>query len=366
MEAEFRAWFAQHGRRWRLIVNSALLGYFLTMLALTTIMVTVPQPHHRWIQCAIGLVAVPLGAFSMLCCLWPRLHRYSVLASITSALVVAAMIMGMRVLVTRPDYDLIPLVMLAAILLSMVISLIPFSQLLPPTITGLLLGLGVELWAFEFDAPRLIETSSIAAIVLLSLVLIWEFEQLLRINWHRERTLNELAYTDALTGIRNRRHFDDGLRDLIRAAARDHCPLALMVIDVDHFKSYNDHYGHPAGDECLKRIALYLKSSIRRPQDLAGRLGGEEFAVVWFDAHPENATALSEALRRGIADLHLAPAPGKGSTVTVSAGLAQITAPPREASVEDIAIDLIRQADAALYAAKHQGRDRLVVSAASA
>lgn len=132
-----------------------------------------------------------------------------------------------------------------------------------------------------------------------------------------------------------------------------------MLIDVDHFKSYNDHYGHPAGDQCLEQLGRHLGTVMRRPHDLAARLGGEEFAVVWFDPRPEGAAELAEQLLRDVAALGITPAPGRGAVVTASGGLVQVLAPHPEEATEDIAIELMRRADAALYEAKRGGRNRL-------
>lgn len=169
-------------------------------------------------------------------------------------------------------------------------------------------------------------------------------------------TLVQLAMYDGLTGLANRRHFDRSLNLEMTRMTKEKGPLALVMIDVDHFKLYNDIYGHAKGDECLKAVARAIGACKRRQHDLAARYGGEEFALVLPDCDIRSATALAYHLRQAIADLHLPHSGAKNGLVTVSVGVAAFD--PVEKT--DSALALIESADQALYQAKQTGRDRIV------
>lgn len=170
--------------------------------------------------------------------------------------------------------------------------------------------------------------------------------------------LAELAEHDGLTGILNRRAFDHRLEDILGQARRYGRPVSLVLFDVDHFKSYNDNYGHPAGDECLRRVAAALSMAMRRPGDVLARYGGEEFVAILPDTPAEGARAVANAARLEVARLVLPHDASADGIVTVSAGIAAADA----ASVNLTPAALIGQADKALYRAKHAGRNRVVVA----
>ncbi|HEX4798568.1 MAG TPA: diguanylate cyclase [Burkholderiales bacterium] len=171
------------------------------------------------------------------------------------------------------------------------------------------------------------------------------------------RELEKLSRQDGLTGIANRRYFDSYLQTEVRRAARERQPLALILADVDHFKAFNDQYGHQAGDDCLRQVASALSTAGRRPADLAARYGGEEFAMVLPGTGLDGAVDVAQAVSRVIADLAITHArSAAGRNVTLSQGIASLT-PEKETASED----LIQRADQALYQAKQQGRNRYVV-----
>jgi two-component system chemotaxis family response regulator WspR len=178
-------------------------------------------------------------------------------------------------------------------------------------------------------------------------------EQLERAN----EELQKLAALDGLTGIANRRRFDETIRAEWQRALRNKKPLSLLLCDVDKFKVYNDALGHQAGDHCLKKVAAALTACLKRPADLASRYGGEEFALLLPDTGIDGAAQLAEACRAHVERMALEH-PGEDSqVVTLSAGVASIV-PTNHNKFED----LIASADKALYAAKDAGRNRVSVS----
>ncbi|MCA6105816.1 diguanylate cyclase [Bradyrhizobium cenepequi] len=174
-----------------------------------------------------------------------------------------------------------------------------------------------------------------------------------------EDKLAVLATSDGLTGLANRRQFDERLADEWARARRAGGPLSLLLVDVDHFKKFNDHYGHQAGDGCLRAVARILAAQARRPADLAARYGGEEFVLLLPNTDAEGCVQVGERIREALRELGMLHAQNLPSRlITVSIGGA--TNVPREAVTECGA--LVAAADRALYAAKESGRDRLVMS----
>jgi len=168
-----------------------------------------------------------------------------------------------------------------------------------------------------------------------------------------EMKVERLAMEDVLTGLSNRRAFHDFLAREIRINTRQRTPLSLILVDVDYFKHYNDTLGHAAGDECLASIAQTLRNHARRPNDLAARIGGDEFALVLGDTSLKNATDIAVAVSNSVNSLDLFFEENR--KVTASIGIATLT--PRSEHDDDI---LFQQADQALYAAKESGRNQVV------
>jgi diguanylate cyclase (GGDEF)-like protein/PAS domain S-box-containing protein len=167
--------------------------------------------------------------------------------------------------------------------------------------------------------------------------------------------LASLALSDGLTGLTNRRGFDQTLDREFARSARDGNCLGLLLVDVDNFKRYNDGYGHQSGDRCLQLIGAELQSILRRPGDLAARYGGEEFVAILPNTSAAGAVEIAEALRRAVKALGLSHKSSEYGVVTVSVGVAAHV-PGRDVKRPE---DLLRKADEALYAAKAGGRDRV-------
>lgn len=202
------------------------------------------------------------------------------------------------------------------------------------------------------DVGVLIFTNVIGAIVCYSL------ERANRTNFLESQLLMETARRDGLTGIANRRTFDEHVDRVWAQAAREGMPLTLLLIDIDHFKAYNDRFGHQAGDECLRRVAWSLSNNARRPLDLAARYGGEEFALVLYNSGRRHAEDVTREIQAGIEALSIThPAsPSTTKRLTVSIGIACIN-PTSDRSH----YGFIQLADEALYAAKERGRNCIVI-----
>lgn len=169
--------------------------------------------------------------------------------------------------------------------------------------------------------------------------------------------LKEQTLVDGLTGLANRRRFDEQLKMEWNRAQRHGKPLALIMIDIDHFKRYNDSYGHLQGDDCLKAVAATLRGGARRLSDLVARWGGEEFVCLLPETESAQAAVIANEMRQGVQDLHLEHGDSETSPfVSVSLGLS-VRVPQAKDKIETF----IQEADKALYLAKRSGRNRLVV-----
>lgn len=171
-------------------------------------------------------------------------------------------------------------------------------------------------------------------------------------------TLERRALVDGLTGLANRRRFDEFLEQEWRRAARGQTSLALVMLDVDFFKRYNDYYGHLAGDECLRQVAGVLRAALQRPADLAARYGGEEFACLLPETDAEGAARVADRIQSGLAAQRLPHANSPTAAwVTVSQGVAV-----QWPAASQTALGLVQAADQWLYAAKSSGRNRIVTA----
>jgi diguanylate cyclase (GGDEF)-like protein len=178
-----------------------------------------------------------------------------------------------------------------------------------------------------------------------------------RQNFLAQGLLQDLAEKDFLTGLLNRRAFTERAERSWRQAQREKQALGVVMMDVDFFKRYNDHYGHAAGDEALRQVARVIGGHARRPLDCTARYGGEEFVGVWYNLSEEHMLSILENLRGSIEALGLVHASSDaGPVVTLSIGLAYLTPQPHQSPE-----DALRLADVALYLAKEQGRNRVVL-----
>jgi diguanylate cyclase (GGDEF)-like protein len=267
-----------------------------------------------------------------------------------------------------------------AMILTILLGALVLQLRVPYAIVTTCLLLTVQAGALHFGPPlgtvakaQYLESTVIAAIV--ALIANWRQERENRRSYlltlkervRREalsadnRALDDLARRDPLTGLPNRRAFDEWLAaaasDANTADAAEGKPrrLSLIAVDIDHFKPFNDHYGHPAGDACLRQVAACLREQLRDHSDLVARVGGEEFAVLLPGASIDDAIVIAERFRAAVADMEVPHAKADVSgMVTISAGVA--TAP----GLGTLQVQaMILRADAALYAAKQAGRNQV-------
>lgn len=176
---------------------------------------------------------------------------------------------------------------------------------------------------------------------------LWEANQQLLVN----------AQQDHLTGLLNRRRFDEMLAFEFRRAWRNGTPLALVMVDIDHFKRYNDHYGHQAGDECLRHVGGALRSTLRRGGDMAARYGGEEFVLLLPDTDEPGAAVVADTVVEAVRALNLPHSINQPPRVTVSAGVSALT--HRDFEQPNATHQLVAMADRMLYRAKDLGRNQV-------
>jgi diguanylate cyclase (GGDEF)-like protein len=293
-----------------------------------------------------GLVLVRSGLY----------QRYYPLACQILAPVFGAGVAVLAVIAARHGVNLVATVVIMTIFIYFMLGMLFHAALVSALLVTVAYVIaaaaaGLEPAAVIVDVGILISANVIGAMVCYTL------ERANRTSYLEEQLLIETASRDGLTGIHNRRYFDDHMDRIWLQAIREQAPLALLLIDIDHFKTYNDHCGHQAGDECLRRVAGSLKRTARRPLDVTARYGGEEFAIVLFDTRRDHVEELARRIQAGIESLGIEhPASPQGGRLTVSIGAACVQ--PMNGRCH---FGFIQLADEALYAAKERGRNCVVV-----
>jgi diguanylate cyclase (GGDEF)-like protein len=217
-------------------------------------------------------------------------------------------------------------------------------------------------FAHVFGLPPLVLLKCLSVLIVTSAlmaIVYRDIEKATRRDFLEHALISQMLTRDSLSGLMNRRTFDEHLRRVWHYALRQRCAIAVCMIDVDHFKRYNDAFGHQAGDVALSRIGGLIQEFARRPLDLAARYGGEEFSVILCDVSPEYIEDLAERLRQRIQAERITQSPGSAdheSGLTVSVGAAIVTP-----SVDRTPQGAVQLADEALYEAKRAGRNRVVV-----
>jgi diguanylate cyclase (GGDEF)-like protein len=279
------------------------------------------------------------------------------LASVLAAPIFGVGVTVLAIIAASHGVSLISSVVLVTIYIYFMLGLMFYQALA----SALIVFVSYLIAAPGFELPSAVMLVDVGVLIfsnIMGAMVCYTLERANRTNFLEERLLTEMASRDGLTGINNRRVFDEHLERIWPHAIRDRIPLAVMLIDIDHFKAYNDSYGHQVGDECLRQVARCLMRSARRPLDVTARYGGEEFAIVLYDARRDHIEDVARRIQSGIEALAIehaaSPLPHKRVTVSIGA-----------ACVEPITgrshYGFIQLADEALYAAKAQGRNRAVI-----
>jgi diguanylate cyclase (GGDEF)-like protein len=303
------------------------------------------------------LLIVPLLLIGLASSFSAHRHRiYPPLATIASTLLGLG-IAAIQIIATLGGISILfPCLMLTIVFIYFMAGLIFYHALAANMIVMLVyLAAGTLLLLpgheFAYDAMAMIAANLFGASI------VYMHEKTSRIRFLEACLLREMVARDGLTGIQNRRMFDQHIQRVWQQAVRDQERVAVLLADIDCFKDYNDRYGHQAGDECLRAVAVSLSQCARRPLDFVARYGGEEFAVVLYEASREYVAEVLTRIQRSIAELNIPHEASRVATrLTLSVGAAFIL--PTSGRTPD---GLIQLADEALYSAKEQGRNRVVV-----
>jgi diguanylate cyclase (GGDEF)-like protein len=280
---------------------------------------------------------------------------YPVACQICSPLFGIGMV-AIAIIAARQDLNLISTVVLVTIYMYFMLGML-FYAALSSALTVLVSYILAAAFAGLPAAAVLIDALVLVFTNVVGIMVGYTLERTKRTSFLEERLLIEMASRDALTGIHNRRVFDEHLQRIWPQAIREHVPLALLLIDIDHFKAYNDRYGHQAGDQCLRKVAWCLMQSARRPLDVTARYGGEEFAIVLYDVRADYVQELVRRIQSSIAALAIEhSASPSGRQVTFSIGVACV-----EPAAGRSCRGFVQLADEALYAAKEGGRNGSVI-----
>jgi diguanylate cyclase (GGDEF)-like protein len=303
------------------------------------------------------LVMIPTLLIGLAASFSAKRHRiYPPLALIGST-VLGLGVAAVQIIATRGGVPILfPCLMLTIIFVYFMGGLIFYHAVAANAIVMfayLALGTALELPGREFayDAVAMVAANLFGASV------VYMHEKTSRMRFLEACLLRELVARDGLTGIQNRRMFDQHIQRVWQQAVREKKRVAVLLADIDCFKDYNDRYGHQAGDECLRAVAVSLSQCARRPFDFVARYGGEEFAVILYEASREYVAEVLTRIQRSIAELNIPHEASRvASRLTASIGAAYVL-PGSNRTHEG----LIQLADEALYSAKEQGRNRVVV-----
>jgi len=303
------------------------------------------------------LVMVPILLGTLAASFSARRHRIYPPFAFVAGTMLGLSVVAIQILASLGGVSLLfPCLLLTSIFIYFMGGLVFYHALAANVIVMFIyLGAGSSLQLpgreFGYDAMAIVAVNIFCASV------VYMHEKTSRMRFLEARLLQEMVARDGLTGIQNRRMFDQHMQRMWQQAVRERLRVAVLLVDIDCFKDYNDRYGHQAGDECLRAVAVSLNQCARRPLDFVARYGGEEFVVVLYEASREYVAEVSTRIQRSIAELNIRHEASRvASRLTVSIGAAFIL--PTASRTPD---GLIQLADEALYSAKEQGRNRVVV-----
>jgi diguanylate cyclase (GGDEF)-like protein len=337
-------------------VGLCVAAVIVGLLALNN--VEVIAPAFNYIPSRLNwFVTEPLLLLTLAATFASRRERlFQILAAVTATICGVSQVVILGVAMTAGLGFLIPALMLIILYCYLMCGLAFYAALAANAI--ILLGYLAAAWVFMApgDHFRLGLLAILCANLVGAMILAMQ-ERTARLRFLEAALLREMVVRDGLTGIHNRRMFDQHLQLAWNMAVREGKSVALLLVDIDFFKHYNDRYGHQAGDDCLRIVAGALQQCARRPMDFVARYGGEEFSIVLYDADSDYVTDVLARVQRLIAELNIpheaSPYAGR---LTVSVGAGHV-----EPKAQRSSIGLIQLADEALYSAKDQGRNRIVV-----
>jgi diguanylate cyclase (GGDEF)-like protein len=303
------------------------------------------------------IVIIPILLIGLACSFSPQRHRIHAPLTIIIMTVFGLSVAAIQIIASRGGVSLlIPCVLLSIVFIYFMSGLIFYHAVaanLIVMLAYLAAGIVLELPGREFSYSAM----AMVAANLFCASVTYMHEKTSRLRFLEACLLREMVARDGLTGIQNRRMFDQHIARVWQQAVREEERIAVLLADVDCFKDYNDRYGHQAGDECLRAVAVCLSQCARRPLDFVARYGGEEFAIVLYEASREYVAEVLTRIQRSIAELNIPHEASKvASRLTVSIGAAFIL-PAANRTLEG----LIQLADEALYCAKEEGRNRVIV-----
>ncbi|MDA3920283.1 MAG: GGDEF domain-containing protein [Salinisphaera sp.] len=354
LERQFRDYLRASAKHSRITVM--LLGIIGTLLSLLIDQALLGAPAATAVATFSLRIGVQIPFLTLALIAVMRRPRWIV----TEWLLMLAMfamicgLMAQRIINSHHGFD-VPLELTVASILAMcTLARVPFWRMTVASFVGLAVILAAELMYIGPYAERSYDLFCSALIFGIAIASAYFLEYFIRSAWLNSALLRRLATVDGLTGLLNRAALDDAMSRVRALAAREQRPYAVALIDIDAFGDYNEHFGHQTGDTALSRVAGVIAANARRPNDVVGRYGGEEFVLVWTDAVGADALAQAESLRSAIEALQIPAAPTSGrSWVTVSIGLGIVPETAGDTPPETV----IRAADQMLYAAKSAGRN---------
>ena len=357
MEDEFRQSYVEECRaRTRLIIGMALIAVLLRIGGRIT-----GDDVHWFMVGFLSLVIAPILVATLYLSGRPQKHQlYQALLAIT-ALLIGLVINSIVTRAALHGSSYFFASTIAWIFVTWVILGLLFRH---AAITALILS-GIYFWGllnWQIAYPEVVfEITMLGIVNIIGGYCCYQLEYALRRSFLESRVLAQLAQRDGLTGLYNRRSFDEHMNRLWRQSRRERSQLTLLLVDIDHFKAFNDHYGHQAGDDALKKVAEVIGFSAQRPLDFAARYGGEEFALLLYGPGSDYAKDLPEQIRQAVLGLKIShQKSGTGPYLTVSVGVAHLM-PDMERSMAGA----FQMADEALYQAKENGRNTVVVKESS-
>jgi diguanylate cyclase (GGDEF)-like protein len=360
METQFREWYASRVR-WRMRSTMWLaMGNILLVLFALGPFVTLRHelfgPDQDRLLTALAVVLLATSAMALAIVSRPQLYKklYDIAAQVIAPIQAVCFAM-MDVLMHGQGYSLsawMPLVIIAPYFL--------FGMMHFQAARCSLLAVLAYLVAGEYagigSGQRWLDVGIAFFASALGAAVHWSLQRAVRHGYLATQSLNESAHRDSLTGIHNRRMFDEHVNRVWQQAARESLPIGLLLIDLDRFKAFNDTHGHQGGDICLTKVASLLPQVARRPLDLAARYGGEEFVVLLYDAKREQVEEVCIQLHAALKHAAIPHEASVTGEVTFSIGAACV-----EPHFGRHPEGLVQLADEALYAAKERGRNRTVI-----